>query len=243
MEIKNIELIKKIINNISIPAEIGLNEDDSYEPYALTELEEEIYDLTSNVATFKHGVTKGVIITDSNVVIKFPFTGMFYIYEDEESEEECTSFTYFDGANDSVDDWEYDNYDYDYCVNELYKYNKIVGDGFGEFIAEIQEIKNDCGNTFYLQEKIITKRDYDDNNKSIHSENSKQIYESLDNSIKHIVDSNWMQDVIEYYGERKAVAFFNYIHDNYFDEDLHYGNLGYRMNGAPVLFDIAGFRS
>lgn len=242
MEIKNIELIKKIINNISIPTEIGNNEDGS-ESYALIDLEEEIWDLTSREACLKYGVTKGVIITNSNVVIKFPFSGTFFINEDED-EEEYMSFEFFEGANDSQDDWEYDYYNDDYCINELYKYNKIAKDGFGEFIAELQEIKNDRGNIFYLQEKIITKREYDSNNgnNSIHSENSKQVYDSLDSNIKDIINSNWMQDVIDFYGERKAVEFFNYIHNNNFDEDLHYGNLGYRENGAPVLFDLAGYR-
>ena len=50
-----------------------------------------------------------------------------------------------------------------------------------------------------------------------------------------------MKEVIEWYGEEKAINFFTFIHD-YEISDLHYGNLAYNAEGAPVLFDLAGFR-
>lgn len=244
MEIKNKELINKIIDNLYVPKKFGIFDELDYDdPFEFIEFLEDLRKIEPNVVV-ETGATKCVILLDSNMVIKIPMSGRYLVVDRDYDEDEDYEyeFKYYSGANDTKEEnGGYPGFCYDYCANELYKYIKAVEDGFGEFFAETMLYKNKSGKNFYLQEKIITFDNYE--NSLEHSEKSKRTYESLNRSLKSVADSDWMQNVIDYYGVNKALAFFEYIYENQIDRDLHLGNLGYRKNGAPVLFDIAGYRS
>ena len=239
MEIKNLELIKKIIETVYIPDELGEDLDSGISDTML-ELEDSIIDFKD--VTVRYGATKCVIIPkNSNVVIKIPMRGHYYEPEDED-ENECEKIFYqYSEANDI----EYSNFfsysgeEDNYCINEYYKYKMAEAAGLSEFFAPIDTLTNSFGDVFYIQEKITPLAE--SYSKRNIADASRDVYDSLNYSIKFIADSTWMKEVIEWYGEEKAINFFTFIHD-YEISDLHYGNLAYNAEGAPVLFDLAGFR-
>lgn len=240
MEIKNLELIEKIINNLYIPEELGeyRNQDESYSD-SFFELEDSLSSINRNCSV-AYGATKCVVIpSDSNVVIKIPINGYFEI--DEESGDKY--FYSYTEANDSYLKSEskesYIGHEDDYCRNEYYKYVKAVSAGFGDFFARLEVLQNEEGIEFYIQEKIIPKYNYEGDTRP--SENSKNIIKSLGYEYNYMADEDWMAEIVDWYGEERALNFFKFLLDNNIN-DLHYGNLAYTEEGKPILFDLAGYR-
>ena len=50
----------------------------------------------------------------------------------------------------------------------------------------------------------------------------------------------WTAMALEYYGEEVVKKLFNFIEKEGID-DLHWGNVGIRKDGSPVLLDYSGF--
>ena len=50
----------------------------------------------------------------------------------------------------------------------------------------------------------------------------------------------WLAKAIDVYGEDEVNSLLDFIREHSID-DLHYGNIGYRKNGEPVLLDYSGF--
>lgn len=52
----------------------------------------------------------------------------------------------------------------------------------------------------------------------------------------HVTAKEWMQDVIDYYGDEYFEAFVEFLY-NYDVTDIHEENVGYTDTGRPVVFD------
>ena len=97
----------------------------------------------------RHGVSKmAVIIPESHYVIKVPFNGKWDSYHDDDN----------DIYEDYWEDFQYANqetYSFDYCCDELDKYERAVSAGLGMFFAETLFYGYTKGGyPLYLQEKV-----------------------------------------------------------------------------------------
>lgn len=233
-------LLKEIIDSIErfIPDEFGIDTDDDTSP-EIEDLNDILWNkFHSKVETF-NGVTKFVILhKNADEVIKIPFNGKFENYYGEEGEYDTpeTEFIHFECANDlctGAANW-------DYCENELIKYEDAVDAGFGEFFAATRfDIVND--KIVYLQE---TCEAFCDSDYSVAetSEAAKKSYHDNEDRFDTYINSQWMIQAIEYYGVEKVVDFLRYIRQHDMASDLHMGNIGYTRTGKPVLIDWAGYR-
>ena len=74
------------------------------------------------------------------------------------------------------------------------------------------------------------------------SEKAQIIYKSKIGRIDSILPSDWTMHAIDYYGEEEVESFINFLKDENMDDDLHPSNVGFALDGRPVLIDWAGWR-
>ena len=204
------DLLKDIMDTIEkiIPNEFGTDVDEDSSP-AIVDLNDVLWNkFHSKVKTF-NGVTKFVILhKDADEVIKIPFNGKFEnYYEDDDNEYEYPEceFTPFSYANDlctGAANW-------DYCENELIKYEDAVNAGFGEFFAATRfDIVNN--QIVYLQEtcEAFENSDYSVANTS---EAARKSYADNEDKFSVCINSHWVTQAIEYYGIERVVDFIKYI--------------------------------
>ena len=57
------------------------------------------------------------------------------------------------------------------------------------------------------------------------------------------MDTNWIANCIDKYGQSKVERFLNYCENIDPDllEDVHSGNYGYREDGTPAILDFSNF--
>ena len=234
MEINGV--LKAILNSIkSIPAEFGAYDYDTDYVPNIEDIEDQVRKIAPNAAIY-NGCTKCAIVDKTcNYVIKIPFRGEFYEgYDDEED-----YFEEFQYANDLKG--ECDATCWDYCENELIKYEKAVDAGFGEFFAETAYYGLIDNTPVYIQEKAIalSERGYE---KLHYSDDADKIYTNNRDKIRVWINEIWTKLAIDWYGFDRVVEFLNYIDAEGLDSDLHTGNIGFTEAGKPVLIDWAGYR-
>lgn len=229
---------------------IGLTEHGYYDPDAeesetLRQVEDRVYGLHKGYSVMS-GITKFCVIAeDLNMVIKCPYAGHDYmVWDDDEdcyySEEDYSPFGYandIDEYEDSADCW-------DYCENELNKYEIAKEAGFDDFLLETSFYGEVNNVKYYLQEKARPYRGYES-----HKEYSKDTENSFNTlskkyNMQFFRNSSWAKDAIEYFGGNRIEAFIEWDKKNEFSllSDLHSGNIGYAKNGRPVILDWAGYR-
>lgn len=222
------EIVEKL--NDEIGEEFGTGSDDDLNP-----IEDLSYELSKEFSCeYANGATKSVLIfPDHPFVLKIPFNGMYYDSYDIDDEWVGTDFQYFELADDINEGNEWD-----YCKNELLKYNHAVEDGFGEFFAYTDYLTSTARakHPIYIQERVIVYGD----TVVTPSNNSMDLAKS-DKYKKFSAPVGWKAMVIDFYGEIRALEFFEYIKNNRYS-DLHSSNVGFTMAGAPVLLDWAGWR-
>ena len=230
--------IAKAVSLLSIPENFGGFLEDSDYP--------EVYDIDCYLGqempgtAAYHGVSKCVIvIPESEYVIKIPFNGYWETdeYWDEEDEEwyksDSEEFIPFCGANYDINCE--DASDWDYCENELIKYENAVDAGMEEFFAKITFYDYVNNYPIYLQEKV---KEYSWNN-YVYSEEAEKTYNS-NKELQFRLPRQWAILAIDWYGEERYKEFLQYIKDNDIN-DLHSGNVGFAANGRPVILDYAGW--
>ena len=237
MEINGV--LKAILNSIkSIPAEFGACDYDTDYVPNIDYIEDQISKVAPNAAIY-NGCSKCAIVDRTcDYVIKIPFRGAFYEgYDDEED-----SFEEFQYANDLGGEYD-DASCWDYCENELIKYEKAVDAGFGEFFAETAYYGMIDNTPIYIQEKAssYSERRKDGNVPSA-SDDAQKIYEENANELSYSINANWIELAIDWYGLERVLDFLNYIEAEDLDWDLHNGNIGFTDSGKPVLIDWAGWR-
>ena len=180
------------------------------------------------------GASKYVILLPNyNYVIKIPFNGSGETYYDDDIDEEQFEFVKFDGATLS-NGW-------DYCAVEATIYEYAELEGVEKYLARTVFWKRSkFGYPFYLQEKVSSCNDEEI------SENSRKIaetYAGYSNAFGTcpLYDEEWIGHFLDWYGEEEYRKLANFLIDEDIN-DLHCGNLGYRDNGAPVIFDYSGYR-
>ena len=188
-----------------------------------------------------HGVSKmAIVIPESHYVIKVPFNGKWDTYYDDDNDayEECwEDFMY---ANP-------ENYSFDYCRDELDKYERAVSAGLGIFFAETLFYGYTRGGyPLYLQEKVRPDSHLRRADTPKAKENSFTVVKSKrekDYNWKRLPEE-WLAMAIDKYGLKLVERFIDFINNEEpeISDDLHGGNYGYRYDGSPVLLDFSGWR-
>lgn len=219
------ELVNQVVSALDIPEDFGLFDS---ETTSVTNDYEDIIAHNFN-GYLASGVTKLVIVLSSlNYVIKIPYSGEWSVnYDDDE-----LIFTPFEYANDLAE-FDIHNSNWDYCENEVTKYNIAKEHGFADFFPETVYV----GNGVYAQEKCMEI----DEEEYTPSESSRALCRT---NWKHFrgIDADWVALAIDWYGFDRVMKFFDFIDEYRMNEDLHRGNIGFRMNGAPIILDFSGYR-
>lgn len=188
----------------------------------------------------KSGATKGVIVpVGADYVIKVPFKGGYddYYYTDEETEEEMRDWRFmpFEFARCECEDGGH----WDYCLDETYYYAAAKAEGIEEFFCETKLLGYSGGHPVYVQQRAET----------FHSNNCK--VSSTPDSVQNVrvqcikngwycFNSCWCDQALQCYGEEKFNKFMQFL-KKYHICDLHDGNIGYTIDGMPVLFDYSSY--
>lgn len=219
-------------------------------PICFDEIQEQILDIDGETE-FKYGISKLVIIAPSlkNTVIKIPFKGFYDKYEDD-GYNKHKDIVYFDENLYEYDFSAFENARTkdrtDYCAVEYEKYQKLKDLNFEIFVAETAfytTLSN--GIKIYIQEKAYSSED-DPNwssRKSTQRSHNLARHWSEDEGIT--INTEWVGLCIDKYGEEITKKFLDYC--NYKDpiiiSDCHCGNIGYRMDGTPLIIDYSGFEN
>lgn len=231
--------ISRVIDTLDIPDNFGVDTENDYS-YDVETMS--FYINNTFGGSVYHGVSKAaVVLPDCKYAIKIPFNGEFRYEEDynEETEEyEIVedSFCPFEYANDLGIE---DACNWDYCENELIKYENAVDAGFEEFFAETKFWGYKNNRPIYLQEKVVAYNE----DRTTHTP-SDRARNSYDNNCDFHFDANetWVCCAIDWYGEDRVLDFITYCEDNDLADDLHDGNIGFAADGRPILLDWAGWR-
>lgn len=203
--------LTRFLESISVPEQF--NENDGIE------------DNTKDIYwDYDCGASKAVLIVDElSEVVKIPFETSGY----------GDPFEYASCNGRYSSDW-------DYCNTEAEMYDVICEYGFEEFFVETKfwGYSKGSNHPLYTQEKVVTFYQGIENRTS--TEKSKRI---ADKMYVPRLETEWVALAIDWYGEERVKALVDFLNSN--DEgigyDLHTGNVGFRMNGAPVILDYAGY--
>lgn len=224
----NNKIIDEILNSIfPLPEQFGLI--DNNEPIDIDYLEDTIRKV-DNSAYIEYGASKMVIISPNfgNVVIKIPFNGHFE--ETYYGDLEWYPFEYATGSNIS-----------DYCLAEYEKYKKLKTYGLDCFVAKVIYYKTLYGKNIFLQEFVDPLSEIWKS--PLPSDNSKDIAEKWKEERKFRIDTEWIANCIDKYGESKVKRFLHYCSNIDLDifRDIHRGNFGYRKNDTPAILDFSSY--
>lgn len=170
----------------------------------------------------EYGATKMVIIMDNeDIIFKIPFNSTWDF--------DTKQFEFFYGAP-CPSTW-------DYCEAEEDRYNFAEDNGFSKYLAKTSMVhKTKNGVRIYIQPKCKTD--------SHHKTTSKRTYRTFSNWYKNtlpIDDIKWLNTFIDCYGAYKLKLFFNFLSNEGWDDDLRHDNIGYTIEGKPVLIDYSSY--
>lgn len=171
-----------------------------------------------------NGASKGVLIFPNfGFVIKIPFIFC-------NGDEMC-------GAQDGVHDW-------DYCSQEVCRYEMAEEEGFGDIFLETDLLGEVNNHPIYIQPyaevlNTLNSEEYTSNHCSS-VEADKETVRLLDKQESYDwLNENWEADFYVKYGIERFKKFKTYLRDNWIT-DLRDANIGY-IGKNPVLIDYAGF--
>ena len=226
----NHNVINKILKEIfPLPKHFGIIE--GVDPTT------EIINITNKIRQIEptislyHGASKMVIASPiiGNTVIKIPFNG-FYEEDCETGELYWNDFCWATGSDSS-----------DYCLAEYEKYHRLKTYGLDCFVAKTLYYKTIDGIRIFLQEQITPENDLC----SFYtpSQQSKNIANKWYTEGKFNIESEWIANCLDKYGQSKVKRFLHYCKNIDLDilEDAHGGNYGYRTNGTPAILDYSNY--
>ena len=245
----NYKLVNKILETIFpiLPDDFGTiydeDEDGEYESNLMNykELESAIFKI-DDCAKINFGASKMVITSYhlGNIAIKIPFNGAWWFYRSDEKskpEEYFSSFCSAPGSDPS-----------DYCLAEYEKYLDLKFKHLDCFVAKILPYKTINNRRVFIQEFVTPFNNFVEEkyfNKPKTSAKSLKIVSTLykENKINLNIDSEWLADCFDRYGEDKTKFFLTYCEEIDPDilEDAYEKNYGYRENGTPCLLDFSNF--
>ena len=233
----NHELVDNILNVIfPLPENFGIilyaneYEEDEY----LEEIKHNVKKIDPTIF-IEYGMSKMVIMSPKleNIVIKIPFNGYFMEEKDLNTEERKKVWEpfYFAPCSNSSD----------YCLAEFEKFDKLKTYDLECFVANTIYYKNIFNTNVFIQEQI-TPINYSEKTYKP-SKNSRDIAERWHEEEKTYMDTDWIANCIDKYGQSKVEKFLNYCSNMDPDilEDMHCGNYGYREDGTPALLDFSNY--
>ena len=227
--------LTKVIDTIDrlalIPKEFGANIEEDWCPVA-EELGWKIKKETGISIEVCHGVSKmAIIIPGCSLVIKIPFNGKWYSDSTWNEEKQC-----YEEKEDLFEPF----YEYeDYCALEESVYQNAEAAGFEQYLAKTSFYKTIKNCYVYVQEKVYTL--YSDKASTPSEGSRKKIDERND---EYLGSKDWSACFIDFFGEE---AFENFYHYCEYEgkvciaNDLHSGNIGFRVDGSPVILDYSGW--
>ena len=233
----NNELVDNILNAVfPLPEKFGivLYANKYEEDELLQDIEYNIKQIDP-MASIEYGMSKMVIMSPrlKNVVIKIPFNGCFEEEQDLYTAKRKKVWEPFSWApcSDSSD----------YCLAEFEKFDRLKTYDLECFVANTIHYKNIFNTNVFIQEEIIPINYSEKTYKP--SKNSRDIAEKWHEEEKIYMDTDWIANCIDKYGQSKVERFLNYCNNIDPDilEDMHSGNYGYREDGTPALLDFSNY--
>lgn len=199
-----------------------------------------------------NGVSKAVFYIptlDKEHVIKIPFSGYaefcdwMSTEEYERAEDEMinreTAFYPFECARSYYGD--------DYCAAEENIYEEIAEFCEEENLPDITVMfaKTECVcrvNNYPIYQQPYCKP-LEESGKTITDLQKSEIDDFCDSVFLYsCFNYTWLYDAREYYGDEMVAALLKCV--DYVDiNDLHSGNLGYTVDGRPIIFDYSGYNA
>ena len=247
-------VVDKMINTFppilgETPFGLLIDDDNGPEkPICFDEIQEQILNIDED-AEFRYGMSKLVIVAPSlkDIVIKIPFSGTYDKYYDD-YDKRHKDIIYFD-----EDLYEYDFSAFenartkdktDYCAVEYEKYQKLKKLDLDIFVAKtaFYTILSN-GIKVYIQERAYSSVDDPNWSERKSSQRSHNLARRWSEDEGITINTEWIGLCIDKYGEETTKKFLDYC--NYKDpiiiSDCQYGNIGYRMDGSPLIIDYSGF--
>lgn len=179
------------------------------------------------------GASKRVYLTEgSAVVLKIPFKGCWenvYNGDTDSYEEIFSPFEYADEES-----------HWNYCEVEVSYYERAREEHLEKYFAKTQffgTTKN--GYPLYIQERCK----YYSSSVTPSEEISSKVSEMFQKDYYYIEDEEWAATFIECYGEDEFFRLVKFLDTLKGANDLTYRNVGYTLEGKPVLIDFSGFNN
>lgn len=215
-----------------LPKKFGIveYEEENSEPINFSIIKNAVFDIDP-FAQVSFGASKLVIISPKldGVVIKIPFNG-WYTENVDTGELSWTYFYWATGSDES-----------DYCLAEYEKFQKLKTYGLSCFVAKTLFYKKIDNFRIFLQEVVTPEEDIFEEYHP--SQKSQKIADEWRKQGMFFIDSKWIANCLDKYGESKVKRFLFYCTNIDPDilEDAHSGNYGYRENETPALLDYSNF--
>lgn len=210
-----------------IPEEFGIDEDDNLANDSMEEVMDQIDNTDGDIIT-AWGVSQFVIIgANWDNVVKIPFKGMFYWYQDHDRDFDSYEFRPF-------------RYCKDYCARGYHIYEEAVEEGIEELFAEMDILGHTPdGTPIYTQEKIsMTACDCSLDDVKYGTPETLEKARELKTTSYCPFLGEWVSAAIDCYGIEKFKKMLDFLTKRNIN-DFHTENYGYRYDGTPCLIDYS----
>lgn len=203
-----------------------LSEDNFYDQ-VIKLADKEVFDMEK----WAFGATKIVLFPHrKDFVVKIPLEGEF----------KNGDFFLFEGAAEP-EGW-------NYCEVEKILFAKAKKENFSQFFLQTEYIGGIHGYPIYIQEVVgntLAEIKLNDHNLSLIESKKRQqrnykIRKMCKKRMISCFNATWIADFIDYYTEETFFKLGNFLEENWIS-DLHSGNIGYSVTGAPVIIDYASY--
>ena len=169
-----------------------------------------------------YGATKLVIIMEEeDFVFKIPFNSEWDSWKGD--------YIFFCGAP-ATSTW-------DYCEAEEERYDFAEEYGFSEYLAKTNIVYNTKnGIRIYIQPKCSVH-----SNHKTTSKRNGRVFSKWFKRCLPIEDVQWLNTFVDYYGAYKLKQFLTFLLNEEWDDDLGSRNIGYTIEGKPVLIDYSSY--
>lgn len=178
------------------------------------------------------GASKRVyLIEGSAAVLKIPFKGSWESVYNGDTDRYDEIFSPFENADEDTH--------WNYCEVEASYYDRAKEEHLEKYFAKTQlfgTTKN--GYPLYIQERC---KYYGSSSIIPSKETSSRVSEMFEKDYYYIEDEEWAATFIECYGEDEFFRLVKFLDSLKGINDLTCRNVGYTLEGKPVLIDFSGF--